>query len=620
MLKRVLCLVAGAVLMSACGAPEERDVNEVLGNQGDPLSSLPNETAWAVGTNWSYESNFAGLAKAWVYTPTRFSKKVPDKRAVVFHLIGCGQLPFQVAQGAGWAQAAEAYGMVVVIPEIAAPTYPNKAAPNIACYNYGDGLASQPTRNSPDPKALIAAGQRIAVDYPTLKIDTRQIYLAGLSAGATVAMEVACMAPEVFAGVASMAGAAMGTQQSRAVMPPSTTEQQVKSQCTSYLNGSSAPNALQSFKEQVYLIASDNNGLPAGNPVFENGAWTADKFKKQTFWDGDKFVPHLNHTLATGALASLLGVQKTDTQVALPLTGSGVGCPGGVASHDDTGEVECNLTAAVARSWTVKADIWKDAQGRSRIVHLEQDTLRHRWPAGPIGALDKPVTPDRQWLIANGYVKADGFYDDAKMATAANGTLGSIFFANDAFDLPMYVAELWAENNPRLTVVTPPATNPVVSAQAAVNAGATKVTLTGAVTAATGSTVVSVKATLQGTETPATIPAGQAQVSYTLELDVSTFAPGTYSVTVRATDNQGRVGTTTASFQLQGTQPGGTCVTATNSAHLTAGRAHRGAFSYNQVYANGSNDFLGFTFLFFDQTSSVQEQAAGTWKRVASCP
>jgi hypothetical protein len=59
--------------------------------------------------------------------------------------------------------------------------------------------------------------------------------------------------------------------------------------------------------------------------------------------------------------------------------------------------------------------------------------------------------------------------------------------------------------------------------------------------------------------------------------------------------------------------PTGSCVTATNQAHITAGRATALFFFF--ATAKGSNNFLGFTF----QTTSLRESPAGTWTSVASC-
>jgi hypothetical protein len=55
------------------------------------------------------------------------------------------------------------------------------------------------------------------------------------------------------------------------------------------------------------------------------------------------------------------------------------------------------------------------------------------------------------------------------------------------------------------------------------------------------------------------------------------------------------------------------CVTAANSAHLSAGRAYRSGYRY---YAVGSNNSLGYSS---GTTTSLQETATNNWVRVDSC-
>jgi poly(hydroxyalkanoate) depolymerase family esterase len=230
MLQRHALGTALALVIAATGCGV---VGDNVDSSSSALTQIPNQTDWAQGTKWTYQSSFMGLPNAWVYTPTSFSQKSPAQRGVIFHLGGCGEVPYQVAQGAGWPQAADAAGMVIVIPDTIAPAHPNQQAPNVACYDFGSGLTSAPTANSADHKALIAAAKQIVND-PNLKIDPRQVYLAGFSAGATVAMQVACMAPDVFAGVGSVAGPAIGTNQAQSVMPPQMASSSIQSQCTNY--------------------------------------------------------------------------------------------------------------------------------------------------------------------------------------------------------------------------------------------------------------------------------------------------------------------------------------------------------------------------------------------------
>lgn len=55
------------------------------------------------------------------------------------------------------------------------------------------------------------------------------------------------------------------------------------------------------------------------------------------------------------------------------------------------------------------------------------------------------------------------------------------------------------------------------------------------------------------------------------------------------------------------------CVTAVNTAHVTAGRATRTLFSARAV---GSNDYLGLVY----STTTLLQESAGVWRRVTACP
>jgi poly(hydroxyalkanoate) depolymerase family esterase len=602
----------GAALAICIAAPGCGLGDEGVDSTSADLSQIPNPTDWASGTNWTYQDDFMGLPRAWVYRPTSFSQKSPTQRAVFFHLGGCGAMPFQAAQGAGWPEAAEAAGMVVVIPDTVAPAHPNQQAPNVSCYDFGSGLASEPTSNSPDHKALIAAAKKIVTD-PDLKIDPRQVYVGGFSAGATVAMQVACMAPDVFAGVASVAGPSIGTDQSKSVMPPQSSASQVQSKCTSYAGA-----LKDKLGTQLYAVISDNNGLPAGNPVMDSqGHWTADKFQKQTIWDGDKYTPHVHHDYITGAMAQIMNVRQTSTQVDLGLSGTGRGCPGGERSHDDTAETDCNPGHdATPRNWNAKADIWTDAQGRKRIVRIQQDTLRHRWPSGPAGAHDATITPTFQDVINAGLFDTNsGLFVVDKVDQAPNGELGGLYFGNDTFDLPMFLVDFFANNNPRLGTTSP--TSVAIDASATVDSGATTSVVSGSVTAPGTAHVASVTVTFQGNDHAATIDSGKTQVSFSVSLPIQGLSSGSYTATVKATDDAGHQASSDVSFRVGGGDTT-SCFTTKNSAHITAGRAYYGLAFH--AYAKGSNTDLGNATFADDPTTSLSEQSSGYWVKVDSCP
>jgi len=77
-------------------------------------------------------------------------------------------------------------------------------------------------------------------------------------------------------------------------------------------------------------------------------------------------------------------------------------------------------------------------------------------------------------MVDNGYILANGQFDDAKVAAGPNGSLGALYFAPDSFAFGAYIAQVWNENNPR---IVPNANQLTVTAAAAVNGSA--VTISG---------------------------------------------------------------------------------------------------------------------------------------------
>ncbi|MCX4786402.1 PHB depolymerase family esterase [Streptomyces sp. NBC_01221] len=98
-----------------------------------------------------------------------------------------------------------------------------------------------------------------------------------------------------------------------------------------------------------------------------------------------------------------------------------------------------------------------------------------------------------------------------------------------------------------------------------------------------------------------------ASPSSTTYTDTGLTAGTAYQYTVTAVDGSGTPGT--ASPQVTATTTGGTpaqCFTATNYAHVTAGRAHT---TGGYTYANGSNENMGLYNVFV--THTLRESSAG---------
>ncbi|THB71845.1 MAG: hypothetical protein D6B28_06710, partial [Gammaproteobacteria bacterium] len=454
-------------------------------------------TDWQGHEGWQ-KGDVAGFDNAYVYVPERTALRTSagstDKHSLVIHLVGCGQTAEQAAASAGWKMAADKYGMIVVVPDPMAPAHPNKVAKNVECYDYGNNdsdfkTLTLPTKNSKDHAAIIAAPAKLADIYP---IDEKQVYVAGLSAGAAIAMEVACMAPDVFAGVGEAAGPAWGSRQQQAVAavggshdegmmnyPEQTNPGAMKDICLGW-----AGNKSEDLKDQVWAIVSDDNFLPIGKVGSRIDMGTMpieteyyfEYFDMGDLWDGDKFTPTIYHDYVTEVMQELI-LDNAGTKTEKVITsskehGQGAGCSLDAANfewdgHDkganvDMSDVKCLPKNAVYRDWEAKAEIWSDAEGYKKLVRIQQDTLKHSWPIGSENReqwVDKCVgtggiTVDQIYNPKNAKYNqlkdSDGMWKVDVVEDLPHGAIGCIYHNYRTINFPMYLGKLWNNNNPAL--------------------------------------------------------------------------------------------------------------------------------------------------------------------------
>lgn len=155
-------------------------------------------SAAAYGGTWTTE--FLGGMNVQVYTPTTVPQ-LAERRALMVSLHGCAQTAGDMRAGNDWEAVADLYGMVVALPD--APSGGVLAG----CWDY---YGSNHTRSNRHNDNLLSLVSTLAA-RATLNIDPRQIYISGLSSGASQSMVMACLAPEVFAGVGAVAGPTIGT-------------------------------------------------------------------------------------------------------------------------------------------------------------------------------------------------------------------------------------------------------------------------------------------------------------------------------------------------------------------------------------------------------------------------
>jgi poly(hydroxyalkanoate) depolymerase family esterase len=111
---------------------------------------------------------------------------------------GCRQDAEDFAHGTRFDVLGERHGAVVIYPE------QDERANGQRCWNWF--VQENQRRDGPEPAAVLELVERVSSEHD---IDRSRIYLAGLSAGACLATILAEQAPDVFAGVAAMAGCAL---------------------------------------------------------------------------------------------------------------------------------------------------------------------------------------------------------------------------------------------------------------------------------------------------------------------------------------------------------------------------------------------------------------------------
>lgn len=187
--------------------------------------------------SWQQNVSIAGFNKVHIYTPDSLSP-IGDGKSLLIVLHGCVQ-PIDNFLTANLEDAAEASGMVIAVPDAM-----NKAG--YSCWSYWQGSVS---RTSGDYKNLINLANTLSGDN-NRNIDAKQVYLAGLSSGAAMSAQAACLAPDIFAGVAPSAGPTIGTSSNGAITTCETVSTTTfKSRCEGYAGA-----AKSHFSTQIAAI------------------------------------------------------------------------------------------------------------------------------------------------------------------------------------------------------------------------------------------------------------------------------------------------------------------------------------------------------------------------------
>ncbi|WP_310386050.1 PHB depolymerase family esterase [Roseateles sp.] len=142
-------------------------------------------------------TNSAGTRAYKVYVPARKSK---GPRALVVMLHGCKQSVDDFAAGTRMNRLAEAHGFLVLYPEQAVQANASK------CWNWFQ--PRDQLRGDGEPSLIAGIAREVADKHAA---DPQRIFVAGLSAGAAMAVVLGETYPEIFAGVGAHSGLPYGS-------------------------------------------------------------------------------------------------------------------------------------------------------------------------------------------------------------------------------------------------------------------------------------------------------------------------------------------------------------------------------------------------------------------------
>ena len=134
-----------------------------------------------------------------LYVPASYSIESSEAVPVIVMLHGCTQSPADFAAGTRMNALADQYGFLVIYPAQAG------AANGSRCWNWF--RREDQLRDSGEPSLIAGITREVASTY---HVDARRIFVAGMSAGAAMAVILGSTYPELYAAVGAHSGLPYG--------------------------------------------------------------------------------------------------------------------------------------------------------------------------------------------------------------------------------------------------------------------------------------------------------------------------------------------------------------------------------------------------------------------------
>jgi poly(hydroxyalkanoate) depolymerase family esterase len=258
-----------------------------------------------------------------LFLPPDLRRDAPVPMLVALH--GCLQSSADFAAGTRFDELGARYGAIVVYPE------QSKRANGSRCWNWFQ--TKHQTRKGGEPARILRLVSALVRQYP---VDRERIYVAGLSAGGSMAAVLAEQAPDVFTGLAVMAGVALHSSEN------------LLTALAAMAGRRTAGAAAAPFPPEAY------------------------RRMRVAIWTGanDSTVAPSNATTLAGQFALLLGLG---------------------AAHQER---------EPARDGILEASSLRDATGRVRLRLVTVADMDHAWSGGsPKGTFTYPDGPDASTAI-----------------------------------------------------------------------------------------------------------------------------------------------------------------------------------------------------------------------------